>query len=181
MDGVGSAPTSASTCLEQPLVLRKSRETSTILTPFQVMHRRFLSVTVATTTASIFSLAAAAIKASTSFADNDSHAFLRFANRQLRAVQPLVFFRHGIPRLISSPSASSPMATLTPPAPKSLRRRIRRVTSAVAEQPLHLRAPPADCPSAPPHAGLQRLGVVFLRRARSHRRCRRAPCGRPAG
>ena len=128
IDGVGSAPTSASTCLEQPLVLRKSRETSTILTPFQVMHRRFLLVTVATTTASMFSFAAAAMNASTSFARTTTA--MRSCDSEMASSvpsRPSYFFGTAF-RSMSRPSASSPMATETPPAPKSLQRRIMRVT-----------------------------------------------------
>ena len=52
---------------------------------------------------------------------------------------------------MSRPSASSPMATLTPPAPKSLQRLMRRVTSPLRNSRWSLRSVGAlpFCTSAP--------------------------------
>ena len=129
MDGTGRAATSAVTCLAQPLVFRKPREISTMVFPFQVMHRRFLSVTVATATASMFSLAAAAMNASASFARTTTA--IRSCDSEIASSVPSSpsYFLGTASRLMSRPSASSPIATDTPPAPKSLQRRIMRVTS----------------------------------------------------
>lgn len=53
------------------------------------------------------------------FRNDDRHALLRLGDGEFRTRQPLVFERH-FSRSMTSPSASSPMATETPPAPKSL-------------------------------------------------------------
>ena len=60
---------------------------------------------------------------------------------------------------MSRPSASSPMATQTPPAPKSLQRLISRETSRVAEQALDL-------------ALGRRVALLHLRAADLHGFCR---------
>ena len=60
--------------------------------------------------------------------DDDGHAFLRFGNSQFRAVEASYFFGT-LSRLMSRPSVNSPIATETPPAPKSLQRLMRTVTS----------------------------------------------------
>ena len=68
--------------------------------------------------------------------DDDSHSLLRLGDRELGAVKTLIFLRNSFERSISSPSASSPIATETPPAPKSLQRLISRRDLLVPEQSL---------------------------------------------
>ena len=138
---------------EQPLVLRKSRETSTILMPFQVMHRRFLSVTVATTAASRFSLAAAAIKRVYVLCTRPRQPCAPATRRWPARCRP--------DRRTSSVRRSGRCPDRrparrwqrdTPPAPKSLQRLIIRVTLRVAEQTLEL-------------ALLGRVALLYLRAA----------------
>ena len=83
--------------------------------------------------------------------DDAGHALLRFGNRQLRAVQPLVFLRHGVQldsqgrrRKLADGDAHAARAEVVA-ALNHL-----RDTSAVAEQPLDACARSARCPSAPP-------------------------------
>ncbi len=111
-----------------PFVLRKSRDISTITSPRQVMRNLFSSVTVATTVASRFSLSAAAINVSTSFGLRTTA--MRSCDSDIASSVPSSpsYFLGTLSRLISNPSASSPIATQTPPAPKSLQRRIMRDT-----------------------------------------------------
>ena len=60
--------------------------------------------------------------------DDDRHAFLGFGDGEFSSVKALVFFRHRV-EIDVEPVASSPMATETPPAPKSLQRLIIPATS----------------------------------------------------
>ena len=69
--------------------------------------------------------------------DDDGHALLRFGDRKLGTVEALILLAHGV-ELDLEPSASSPMATDTPPAPKSLQRLMRAGDLAVSEQALDL-------------------------------------------
>ena len=79
------------------------------------------------------------------------------------------------------PSASSPMATDTPPAPKSLQRLMRRQASPSAEQALEL--------ALDGRVALLHLGAVECpatprcepSTSRWRRRCRHGRCDRPAG
>ena len=98
------------------------------------------------------------------------HALLALRDGQLGAVQTLVLAWDTAFRSMCRPSASSPMATDTPPAPKSLQRLIRRRWPRVAEQALQLALDRARCPSAPRHRRSQGSSVYAPWRNRWHRR-----------
>ena len=113
---------SMSICLSAPLELRNSLEMSTIFLPFQCITRRGSSVTVATFTHCRFSPAAIILK-SFSFSAEMTHAILSWDSLIASSVPSRPsYFLGTASRSMSRPSASSPMATLTPPAPKSLQR-----------------------------------------------------------
>ena len=121
--------TNTSACWATPLVSRNLREISTILYPRQYMTRRGSSVTSATMVASRFS-------SSANFANFSQSSFrittaMRSWDSEIASSVPSrpAYFLVTLSRLIFSPSASSPMATETPPAPKSLQRFISTVTS----------------------------------------------------
>ena len=118
-------------CWVTPFVLRKSRLRSTILSPLQVISSLFSSVTTATTVASRFSSFESAMNFSTSFLSRTT-AILSCDSEIASSVpsSPSYFFGT-LSRSILSPSASSPIATETPPAPKSLQRLIILATSAL--------------------------------------------------
>ena len=123
--GAGSnAVHTASVCFSAPLVSRNARLKSTIVAPFQSMTRRGSACTSATGTACRFSEAASCRKSSTSSAATTT-AMRSWLSLMASSVpsRPSYFFGTAF-RWILSPSASSPMATDTPPAPKSLQRRI---------------------------------------------------------
>ena len=111
-------------CFSAPLELRNSRLISTMILSFHFMTRRGFSVTTATGVASRFSLFAMARKAST-FSFSTTTAILSCDSLIASSVpsRPSYFFGTAL-RLIDKPSASSPIATETPPAPKSLQRLI---------------------------------------------------------
>ena len=111
-----------------PLVFKKARLISTTVSSRQVMRRRGSWVTEATTVASRFSSSAAAMKASTS--PGASTTAIRSWDSEMASSVPSrpSYFLGTAFRSIRSPSASSPMATQTPPAPKSLQRLMRRDT-----------------------------------------------------
>ena len=117
-------------CFSAPLVFKKARLTSTIFTPFQVMVRRGSSFTTATLTACRFSSAASSRKRASSFASTQQ-AIRSWDSLMASSVpsKPSYFFGTAF-KSMSSPSASSPIATDTPPAPKSLQRFMRRDASA---------------------------------------------------
>ena len=123
-DSAFAAAASTVMCLSAPLEFRNSRDMSTIVLPCQCITRRGSSVTVATTVASRFSSAARLKKASLSSAAITT-AILSWDSLIASSVpsRPSYFFGT-TSRLISRPSASSPIATETPPAPKSLQRLI---------------------------------------------------------
>ena len=103
-----------------PLVSRNLRERSAMVRPRQVMRRRGSSVTRATTVASRFSSAASRIRASTSPGET-TRAMRSWLSAMASSVPSRPsYFLGTTSRSMTSPSASSPMATLTPPAPKSL-------------------------------------------------------------
>jgi len=112
-----------------PAVSKKFLSISTMVFPRHFITRRFVSVTFAITVAFRFSSFAALIIASTSFS-RTTKAILSWLSEIASSVpfKPSYFFGTAS-RLISSPGASSPTATETPPAPKSLQRRIIRQTS----------------------------------------------------
>ena len=116
-------------CLSAPFEFKNSRLISTILLPFQVIVRRGSAFTTATGVASRFSLCARAKNAST-FSFSTTTAILSCDSEIASSVpsSPSYFFGTAL-RSISRPSASSPIATETPPAPKSLQRLIIRQAS----------------------------------------------------
>ncbi len=127
--GARGASTAAEARLAAPLVLRKARERSATVRPFQRMTMRPVSVTTATTVASRFSWWARAMKRSaspgattTAMRSWDSEMASSVASRPS-------YFLVTLFRSMSRESASSPTATDTPPAPKSLHRLMRRTAS----------------------------------------------------
>ena len=112
-----------------PALLRKFLSRSTIISPSLSICRRFVSVTSATITAERFSFAAALMNFLASFAATTQaiRSWLSLIASSV-AVRPS-YFLGTTSRLIDRLSASSPIATDTPPAPKSLQRFIMRVTS----------------------------------------------------
>ena len=121
-------------CFSAPLELRNSREISTMVLPFQCIRSLGSSVTRATTFASRFSVSARALKRSTSFASTTT-AILSCDSLMASSVpsRPSYFLGTAF-RSMSRPSASSPTATETPPAPKSLQRLIIRQASALRKR-----------------------------------------------
>ena len=112
-----------------PLEFKNARERSTIFFSLQNITSLGSSVTSATAVAMMFSLSAACMNFST-FSFATTTAILSWDSLIASSVpsKPSYFFGTRS-RLIFSPSASSPIATDTPPAPKSLQRLIMRVTS----------------------------------------------------
>ena len=100
-----------------------------MVSPRQFMVRRGSSVTVATHVASRFSSRDAWIKASTSL--GASTTAIRSWDSEIASSVPSSpsYFFVTLSRSTVNPSASSPIATHTPPAPKSLQRLMRRDTS----------------------------------------------------
>ena len=132
--------TLASTTTRTPFVSRKRRSKSTMVSPFQCITRFGFSVTVATTTASIFSLLHSATKASTS--SGRTTTAIRSWDSEMAISVPFKpwYFNGTLSRSISRPSANSPIATQTPPAPKSFDFLIRRVTSPLRKRRWILRS-----------------------------------------
>ena len=118
-----------SVCFSAPFELRNSLVRSTIVLPHQFILSLGSAVTLATIVASRFSFAASAINFSRSLFAITT-AILSCDSEIASSVpsRPSYFFVTAS-RLIESPSASSPIATETPPAPKSLQRFIIEVTS----------------------------------------------------
>ena len=121
--------TRASCCWLAPFVFKKSRLISTIVSPFQFITSRFVSVTSATTVHSKFSSSQYDLNASTSEAAMTQA--MRSCDSEMANSVPSrpAYFLGTKSRLIDKPSVNSPMATDTPPAPKSLQRLISVVTS----------------------------------------------------
>ncbi|MPN14574.1 hypothetical protein SDC9_161901 [bioreactor metagenome] len=111
-----------------PLVSRKSLLISTMFFPLHFICNLLLSVTFATSTASRFSLFEYFINSSTSLLSTTT-AILSCDSDIASSVpsRPSYFFVTKS-RSITKLSASSPIATETPPAPKSLQRFIMRLT-----------------------------------------------------
>ena len=124
---------------------------STIFFPFQFITRRGSSVTVATTVASRFSAWASRVKRSTSSARTTT-AILSCDSLIASSVpsRPSYFFGT-LFRSIKRPSANSPIATDTPPAPKSLQRLINLDACGLRNKRCSLRSSGAlpFCTSAP--------------------------------
>ena len=107
-----------------PLVFKNARLKLTIVSPRQRMVRRGSCVTTATAVACRFSLRARRTKVSTSsFARTTA---MRSWDSDIASSVPSSpsYFFVTLSKSTSKPSASSPMATHTPPAPKSLQRLI---------------------------------------------------------
>ena len=118
-----------SICLSAPFELRNSLEMSTIFLPFHHITRRGSSVTVATFTHWRFSPFAMSLN-SFSFSAAMTQAILSCDSLIASSVPSRPsYFLGTASRSISRPSASSPIATLTPPAPKSLHLLIMRVAT----------------------------------------------------
>ena len=103
-----------------PFVFKNSREMSTIALPFKNIFILPVSVTTATGVAERFSSAASAINASTSFSATTTA--IRSCDSEIASSVPFKpsYFLGTLSKSIFNPSASSPIATDTPPAPKSL-------------------------------------------------------------
>ncbi len=112
-----------------PFVSRKAREILTISLSLQTSTRRGSSVTSATTTASRFSSLAKASIASTFF--GSTTIAMRSCDSEIASSVPSspAYFFGTLSSCTRSPSASSPIATETPPAPKSLHFLIKCATS----------------------------------------------------
>ena len=112
-----------------PAVSKKLLSISTIVFPRHFITRRFVSVTWAITVAFKFSFEAHWIIFSTS--ELLTTKAIRSCDSEIASSVPLrpSYFFGTASRLISKPGASSPTATATPPAPKSLQRRIILLTS----------------------------------------------------
>ena len=134
-----------------PFVLRNARERSTMRFPFQSIVMRPSSVTVATMVDSRFSSLASAAKRSASAAATTT-AMRSWDSLMASSVpsSPSYFFGTAL-RSMRRLSASSPTATLTPPAPKSLQRLMRRAASGLRNRRWSLRSSGAlpFCTSAP--------------------------------
>ena len=108
---------------------RNSRLKSTILVPFQNICILPESVTFATSTALMFSLSQKWINWSLSLASTTTA--IRSCDSEIASSVPFSpsYFKGKISKSISKESAISPIATETPPAPKSLDFFIKVVTS----------------------------------------------------
>ena len=119
--------------------------------PFQRMTRRGRSVTVATTVASRFSFSASAMNCSV--LSGSTTTAMRSCDSEMASSVPSrpSYFLGTALRSMSSPSASSPMATDTPPAPKSLQRLMSSIASLLRKRRCNLRSSGAlpFCTSAP--------------------------------
>ena len=124
---------------------------STMVLPFQVMVRQPWSVTVATTVASRFSWSASSMNRGASWASTTT-AIRSWDSLMASSVpsRPSYFLGTWL-RSMARPSASSPMATETPPAPKSLQRLMRREASGLRKRRWSFRSSGAlpFCTSAP--------------------------------
>ena len=111
------------------MVSKKARDRLTISSPRHSMRSRGSSVTTATTVASRFSSRALRWNSSTSWGASTT-AMRSWLSEMASSVpsRPSYFLGTWF-KSIFRPGASSPMATHTPPAPKSLQRLISRATS----------------------------------------------------
>ena len=116
-------------CLSAPFELRNSRLISTIFLPFQFITRRGSALITATGQACRFS-SPASFKNFSTFSFSTTTAIRSCDSLMASSVpsRPSYFLGTAL-RSISRPSASSPIATETPPAPKSLQRLIIKVAS----------------------------------------------------
>ena len=110
-----------------PLVSKNARGKSTITSPRHFITSLPLSVTAATCLHSRFSSAAHFLKSSASSGETTT-AILSCDSEIANSVPSSPsYFLDTASRFISKDGASSPIATDTPPAPKSLQRLIRRL------------------------------------------------------
>ena len=121
--------TRTSCCFGAPLDAKNARLTSTMVCPRHVMRTRASSVTPAMGVASRFSSRASAKNASTSSAANATAMRSWLSEMASSVPSKPSYFLGTRSRSMSRPSASSPTATDTPPAPKSLQRLMRRHAS----------------------------------------------------
>ena len=123
------AVTTALRCCVTPFVSRNARVILTTFWSRQCMTRRLVSVATATIVASRFSSAAYFINSST--CSGATTTAIRSCDSEIANSVPSrpSYFLGTLSRLMSRPSVNSPIATDTPPAPKSLQRLIRTVTS----------------------------------------------------
>ena len=115
--------------LAAPFELRNSLERSTIVTPFQFIFNLGSSTTFATIVASRFSLAASSRNFSASSEAITTAILSCDSDIAISVPSSPSYFLGTALRSIIKPSVSSPIATETPPAPKSLQRFIILVTS----------------------------------------------------
>ena len=143
-------------------MFKKSLERSTILSPLQVISSLFSSVTSATTVDSRFSFLARFSNFSTS--DLSTTTAILSCDSEIASSVPSSpsYFLGTLSRSILRPSASSPIATLTPPAPKSLQRLIIFATSGLRNNLWILRSVGAlpFCTSAP-QVSIEWLSCAF--------------------
>ena len=132
------------------------------MSPLHVISRRLLSVTFATTVASRFSSFERAMNLSLSFLSITTA--IRSCDSEMASSVPSrpSYFLGTASRSICSPSASSPIATLTPPAPKSLQRFIILATSGLRKSLWILRSVGGlpFCTSAP-QVSIEWLSCAF--------------------
>ena len=138
-------------CFSAPLEFKNSRDMFTMVLPFQFITKRGSSVTVATTVASKFSFSASAIKRSAQ--SGSTTTAMRSCDSEMASSVPSKpsYFLGTAFKSMASPSASSPIATETPPAPKSLHRLINSIASLLRNRRCSLRSSGAlpFCTSAP--------------------------------
>ena len=132
--------TTASVCCFTPFVWRKERSMLTISLPRQFITRRGSLVTVATSVASRFSFADSAMNLSASLASTTTA--IRSWDSEIASSVPSrpSYFFLTLSSSITRPSVNSPIATATPPAPKSLQRLIKRLTSGFLNNLCNLRS-----------------------------------------
>ena len=114
-----------------PLVSKNALDKSTIFLPLQDNTSLGSSVTTATFVASKFSSAAYPINSSTSFGSTTTAIRSWDSEIAISVPSSPAYFFGTLSRSTWSPSASSPIATETPPAPKSLHFLINLLTSSL--------------------------------------------------
>ena len=154
-----AAQTCTRVCFSAPLEFKNSREMSTIFLPFHSIVNRGSATTSATTVASRFSSAASVRKRSASAFP--STTAMRSCDSEMASSVPSrpSYFFGTLLRSMCSPSANSPMATETPPAPKSLQRLMSFAASGLRNSLCSLRSSGAlpFCTSAPQCSKEERL------------------------
>ena len=151
VSGADGSAMEMSVCFTAPLEFRNSLERSTMVLPFQFMRRRGSALTTATMVASKFSLLASLMNFSASSGATTTAIRSWDSLMAISVPSRPSYFLGTAFRSISRPSVSSPMATETPPAPKSLQRLIMRVTAGLRNRRWSLRSSGAlpFCTSAP--------------------------------